>query len=46
MGPNEKYFEHMKQTSREREKRIKLSVGRRRREQAKEMVIPQRKYPI
>ncbi|KAM7130984.1 uncharacterized protein J5F26_000046 isoform 8-T30 [Ciconia maguari] len=41
MGPNEKYFKHMKQTSGEREKRIKLSAGRSRREQAKEVVTPQ-----
>ncbi|XP_072739350.1 uncharacterized protein [Ciconia boyciana] len=41
MGPNEKYFKHMKQTSGEREKRIKLNAGRSRREQAKEVVTPQ-----
>lgn len=45
MGPNEKYFKHVKQTSREEEEN-QLSAGRGRREQAKEMVIPQCKYPI
>lgn len=37
----------MKQTSREREKAIKLSVGEEKEEgHDKEMVIPQYKYPI
>lgn len=48
MGPNEKYFKHVKQTSGEREKEEenKTWCGKENREQTKEMVIPQCKYPI